>query len=319
MVWPTHYTFTLNNPNDFRPSFNTNTMFCLFYQEEIGETTGTHHLQGFVAFRKPTRAERANKNYFDNRAKLIKANGSVAENIVYCSKSTTAVPNTFVSFGDTNSCPPNNAGDISRQGERTDLQQVVDVIRASGSLKRVAEACPREFIKFHRGIEALQEQLKPKPKFQLPGPMKDWQIRIKSDIESEPDARKIIWIVDEDGGAGKSTFAKYLLCNYDCIVLPTKSADAAYLYNGEKIVIFDLVRSTEEICNYGCIEMIKNGVFNSTKYVPKMKFFPSPHVIVFANWHPDQTKLSADRWDIRSIRNFPWNNYTSTSIIDLTL
>lgn len=306
MVWPTHYTFTLNNPNDFRPTFNTNTMHCLFYQEERG-AQGTHHLQGCIVFRLPTMASRANKNYFDNRAKLIKANGSVAENVVYCSKPDTAIPNTFIKFGDTENCPSHNASDEAKQGERSDLLNVVNILKESHSLKRVAQECPREYIKFHRGIEALAEMLKEKPKFSLPGPMKDWQIRIKDEIESTPNPRTVIWIVDETGGAGKSTFSKYLVCNYDACILPIKIVEAMYLYNGEKIVIFDLVRSNEEVLNYGTIETIKNAMFTSTKYVPAFKFFPSPHVIVFSNWAPNREKLSADRWDIRYIRSYPWN------------
>lgn len=318
MVWPTHYTFTLNNPNDFRPSFNPNTMWCLFYQEERGEKTGTHHLQGFVAFRNPTKMERANRNYFDNRASFKIADGTVAENIRYCSKTRTAIPNTFKSFGDTEACPERNASNPENQGRRVDLQKVVDIVKSTHSLKRVAEECPAEFIKFHRGIEALSEQLREKPKFSLPGPMKDWQIRIMDDIKQAPNERTVTWIVDTEGGAGKSTFTKYLLANTDACILPMKLVEAMYLYNGERVVIFDLVRSTEEICSYSTIETIKNGVFTSTKYVPKFKFYPSPHVLVFSNWEPNREKLSADRWDIRHIQSFPWNTNVTATMIDLS-
>ena len=31
-----------------------------------------------------------------------------------------------------------------------------------------------------------------------------------------------------------------------------------------------------------------------------MRIYATPHVIIFANFPPDQSKLSYDRWDIRS-------------------
>lgn len=48
------------------------------------------------------------------------------------------------------------------------------------------------------------------------------------------------------------------------------------------------------------MESIKNGLICSCKYVSVTKSFVIPHV-VFANYEPDQSKMSADRWDIRPI------------------
>ena len=33
--------------------------------------------------------------------------------------------------------------------------------------------------------------------------------------------------------------------------------------------------------------------------MPRMGLYAIPHVVIFANFEPDQSKLSADRWDIR--------------------
>lgn len=49
------------------------------------------------------------------------------------------------------------------------------------------------------------------------------------------------------------------------------------------------------------IESFKNGLFFSPKYDTCTKTFKSAKVVVFANWAPDKTKLSADRWDVRHI------------------
>ena len=80
-----------------------------------------------------------------------------------------------------------------------------------------------------------------------------------------------------------------------------KNADIRYAYIYEPIVIFDFSRSVEERVNYEIIESIKNDIFFSSKYESGMKLFNVPHVIIFANFYPDQNKLSLDRWDIREV------------------
>ncbi len=74
----------------------------------------------------------------------------------------------------------------------------------------------------------------------------------------------------------------------------------AYAYKNESIVIIDLARTQAESVNYfyQFIESLKNGVLFSPKYESGQKIFKPPHVFVFANYEPDQTKLSADRWNI---------------------
>ena len=70
-------------------------------------------------------------------------------------------------------------------------------------------------------------------------------------------------------------------------------------YNGQRIVLFDLSPSQEDRFNYEVLESIKNGLMFSSSYESRMKVFAIPHVIVFANWAPDESKLSADRWNVR--------------------
>jgi len=50
---------------------------------------------------------------------------------------------------------------------------------------------------------------------------------------------------------------------------------------------------------------LKDGVVFSGKYEGGARLFPPPHVIIFANFLPDFTKLSADRWVIRTLLNNP--------------
>lgn len=80
-----------------------------------------------------------------------------------------------------------------------------------------------------------------------------------------------------------------------------KNQDIYYAYNYEQVVIFDLPRAKEEYVPYDVMESFKNGYFLSTKYECKPVRFNPPHVIIFANFHPDMTKLSYDRWEIKEI------------------
>ena len=82
----------------------------------------------------------------------------------------------------------------------------------------------------------------------------------------------------------------------------------AYIYaqNPTKTVLFDLSRTTEVTEDskhrldgiYSLAEDLKNGRVVSTKYDSKTIFFPIPHVIFFANFEPDFTKWSADRYNV---------------------
>jgi len=49
------------------------------------------------------------------------------------------------------------------------------------------------------------------------------------------------------------------------------------------------------------LETLKNGFGFSTMYEPRMRFWNTPHVFVFANFPPELYRLSADRWDIHDI------------------
>lgn len=131
----------------------------------------------------------------------------------------------------------------------------------------------------------------------------EWQIDIIKIIEQEPDDRKIYWYWEEKGCAGKTTFSKYLSSKYEAIPLEGKKNDILYCaaeFESE-IYIWDLERSMESYVSYGALEKIKNGYYMCSKYESKPIIRNPPHVIVFANFAPDESKLSRDRWEIRNI------------------
>ena len=87
------------------------------------------------------------------------------------------------------------------------------------------------------------------------------------------------------------------------VLINGRFADLAFIYQGEKICIFDNTRSMESYVNYGILEGIKNGYLVSTKYAGCTKSFAKPHVVVMANFKPDYNKLSLDRWGVRVLNN----------------
>lgn len=135
--------------------------------------------------------------------------------------------------------------------------------------------------------------------------LRPWQIDIINIIEGEPDDRKIFWFWEPNGGVGKSTFTKFLVSRYDAMLLTGKANDMKYAISAKgsfpSIVIVDCPRSMHEYISYPAIEEIKNGIFFCGKYESKQVLGNPPHIIVFSNFTPDTSKLSADRWVIKLI------------------
>lgn len=134
-----------------------------------------------------------------------------------------------------------------------------------------------------------------------------WQQEVLDLIEEEPDDRTIHWYWEPTGNVGKSALTKHIVLKYKDKVLPIggKAADMKHLISGFldknaelRAVLIDLTRSREKFVSYEGIEEIKNGLIVNTKYETAVKVFDPPHVVVFANWAPDMSALSADRWHV---------------------
>lgn len=128
-----------------------------------------------------------------------------------------------------------------------------------------------------------------------------WQQNIINLVSGPVDDRKIVWCWDADGNKGKSRLVTHLIKNYGAIKMGNRTADCAHAWNGERVVLWDFSRTQSEKVNYDIIEQVKGGTVFSGKYQSCNKVFASPHVLIFANFPPDQSALSADRWDIRDL------------------
>lgn len=122
--------------------------------------------------------------------------------------------------------------------------------------------------------------------------------------------RTIHWLVDEDGNRGKTAFCKHVLLNTIgwLFISAGKGTDilfavANYIKSGKKLhgVLANYSRDKEGFISYSALESIKDGLIFCGKYESQHAVFDSPHVVCFANWYPEKSKLSADRWDIRCL------------------
>jgi len=282
-----NWCFTLNNydENDIAKLSNlvrnNHAMYVIFGKEQA-PTTGTHHLQGFVAFSKQLRMS-AVKEITSRRMCLNVAKGSPLQNKEYCSKD-----GDFKEFG----ILP------SPQGKRTDLEDFKKCVREgnysrsyllenhSMVMSKHRLFC-REYIQLHLQTPVFEDH-----------PLRPWQQKVYDFLEETPDDRTILFVVDTVGNAGKTWFAHWYASRHENtqVLLPGKKADMTYCLDPSKTVFFvDCPRSKSDTLQYDFLEEVKNGFVFSPKYESDNKVFKRPHLVVLLNEYPDDAKMSADR------------------------
>lgn len=141
--------FTLNNYSEedvTRLESSARQFTYLVFQRERGTEGGTPHLQGFAHAPNP-RALSGWKRVIGGRAHIEVARGSAEQNREYCTKEETREPGTI----------PFEYGTLPAQGARSDLAHIQRRIAEGASLQAIAEESPGDFIRYHRGIQAVQQ------------------------------------------------------------------------------------------------------------------------------------------------------------------
>lgn len=284
------YCFTVNNPDaSSYPQFDDTILKCLVYQLERG-ATGTPHLQGYCEFVSRRTLASAKSYPGLERAHLEVRRGTKASAIAYCRKDDGRIDGPWI-YGDIE----------SSDGKRNDLHDFMAAVRGGADYDALFESYPSVFAKYRifagqclerRRIASLPEL----PEF-VPRP--GWQSELVATLAESPHPRQILWYYDSVGNAGKSYFASQYQPSY--IITGGKHADIYYAYQFERTVFFDWPRDAEERFPYSTAESFKNGYFLSSKYEVKRVRFEVPHVVIFSNFLPDQSKLSLDRWEIKYI------------------
>ncbi len=250
----------------------------MVFGREVGES-GTPHLQGAAIFTESRTLSWWKTQIPGGHFEMMR--GPAHKAFSYCKKD-----QDFETFGEV----PMSRSEASRHRWECALQSAKD-----GKIEEIdPELQVRYYATFHR-IHQDSLSLKRKcPDISL----KPWQQQIWTLLLNEPDDRTIIYVQDSTGGAGKTTFARYLShTKANCrIYRPSRGVDLAYMYNPTtSIAIFDLPRSSGEAIPWSKIEEIKDGYLASTKYECRNKEFPPPHVLVFSNHPLPEDKISQDR------------------------
>lgn len=140
-----------------------------------------------------------------------------------------------------------------------------------------------------------------------------WQDELACILERKPDSRHIYWIVDEDGGAGKTEFVKWYAVNHASTSICANAGNGKDVANllknyAEKhqmgyfrVFLYNMARDAN--ISYRMLECMKDGMMTNTKYEAATLIFNRPHVIVMSNEMPETNKLSKDRWIIYKIKN----------------
>lgn len=270
----------------------------LGFSEELTPTSGSLHLQGMLELASPL-SHKTISEWLDT----ADIENAVDPDALYKYTRKTSDP-TFIS-GPYNykTYKPLYAG----QGKRTDWDNLAefidDMAKKHATEYQISNAVslsyPRIFICNSSGVTkliltAIARYPHKKPELTE---LRPFQRHLMQVFESEPDDRTIHWVYDKKGGAGKSRFAAHLRDYHNALILEGKKNDAAYLFQGQPIVVFDLARTQEDSCKglYQLAENIKNGHVHSGKYVPVNKTSAGSHVVFFANFPPPEGTFSEDR------------------------
>lgn len=282
----------------------SNCKFAIFGKEG-GKENKTPHIQGFVHY-KTRYSLNGLKRILGPRWHLEAARGTDEENERYCTKE----GDELLRVG---SPVVGKQRDSGSEAKSERCLQAAEILSKGGDISSVFASGPDTYCEYIRNQRAINEHARSiedaRAKQLLAQTMgasrlRMWQKDLVEELLEEPNDRTIIWYCDVFGNTGKTWFSKLCIGKLNCIRFENgRSVDIKYAYSGQRVVIFDLTRTQQDHFNYEVLETIKNGVMFSSKYDSRMKVFTAPHVVVFANWPPDNGKLSNDRWDIRTTMN----------------
>lgn len=133
--------------------------------------------------------------------------------------------------------------------------------------------------------------------------------------------RRLIWIIDPDGGKGKSTFCKKFRKEHGGVVLKTLcgATHIATLMNERKkaglktpYILVDLPRAAETHKMWDTVECLMDGILTVQKYKGAELPIDLPRIIIFANWSPfdapddqpdEETGITVDKKKIYPKKN----------------
>jgi len=143
----------------------------------------------------------------------------------------------------------------------------------------------------------------------LPKELRPWQQSILSWIKEDADDRTYNWLLDEQGGIGKSKFCKYIMYHklgaYITFGSAKNLSKRLFDVGAKNFYCIDLPRAKpKDACMqdiFFTLEQLKNGIIQAQMYEGGEIIFKPPHVWVFSNYSPDYKHASVDRlktWNV---------------------
>lgn len=122
--------------------------------------------------------------------------------------------------------------------------------------------------------------------------------------------RMIDVVIELIGNVGKTRWTRYMECFYDAETLDFANdykdiMRMAYDMGPKLVYMIDMPRaiSKDKLYQfYGAIETLKSGKCFDDRYHYKKRLFDPPRVIIFCNSEPDLRLLSADMWNLWTIK-----------------
>lgn len=307
---------TFNRFDDFAPFLadNEDRFRYICFAEEFAPTTGHRHMQVYVQFVNRMAIGGIRRLPHAGSAHWEFARGSLEENKAYIKGPWTSSDGT--KHKEENSTFEERGTAVAGSGSRTDLSGVRLAIDSGKSLDEVWGEHFETMVRYERSLTSYFNRVRDdRARSALADSfadavLREWQQDLAAVLTEPADPRSVNWYFSYSGGTGKSFMASWLAASMGALVLTGgRLVDLAFLYAFEPIVIFDLSRTqapTEGRENsldhiYSFMEMLKNGRLTSTKYESRSKVFASPHVCVFANFPPDRSKMSEDRWRVKQL------------------
>lgn len=283
--------FTINNyTNEDESAISKWDVQYVIYGREAGEKKNTPHLQGYVWMHKHKTMKFMKKLHAT--AHWEKQHGSCEQAIDYCKKE------------DPSPYERGTAPTGKIRGVVSQWQKINQMLNDGASFEEVREKYPGCAIRYMNQIERVIDTVTTKNAtdkmraIMEKAVLRQWQKELVEALD-EQDARKVLWVTDYIGNQGKTWLAKWILCMRDAFYTTGgKKADVQHAWKGQRYVVFDLSRQKQEYMNYDTIEEFKNGLICKSKYDSKTVVTEFCKVVVFANWDPDLSKLSQDRWEL---------------------
>lgn len=271
----------------------------LQYQLEKCPDTGRYHYQGYVIFKYKVKLSTLKNMHSTNHYDIRR--GKHSDAVWYTSKDESRVEGPW-KFGDDTDIPES-------QGQRTDLIEIKSLLDDGKEVIDIAEDYFSDYIRYNKAFDRYSEESRQK-KFKEDTQhdfsafqMRSWQKKLMEDLKNQND-RSFKWIVDIQGGKGKTTMADYLEAMHDAYIIKGgKHQDIAHAWKLQKLVVFDLARAYSDHKDiYILIENFKDGRVFSGKYASNTKRQTNVKVVVFSNWFPETERLSEDRWDVEELK-----------------